>query len=83
MTWTRLMWGAFFWVVISLLLGWLHSKKPKADVVSNDADAEAAIDTLVGLGFSFEEAENRVFIARLQSPDADFQTLVNLAVRDR
>ena len=73
----------FFWIVLALLIATVHSKKRKPDIVSTDKDADDAINTLIGLGFSREDAETRVFEARRNSQDADFQTLIDLAVKNR
>lgn len=86
-TLTDFLYGCGFWVIaviiIALIVGKHLSKNGRQTIVSRDADADAAIDTLIGLGFSREDAETRVFEARRDSQDADFQELVNLAVKNR
>lgn len=86
-TFSDFLYGCGFWVIavitVTVIIGKLLSKKGGQPIVSRDADADAAIDTLIGLGFSAREAETRVFEARRDSQDADFQELVNLAVKNR
>ena len=75
--------GMIVWFGFAVFIGALCAKKCKPTIVSRDADADAAIDTLIGLGYTTRDAETRVFEARRDSQDADFQELVNLAVKNR
>lgn len=56
-------------------------RKGSSPVVSYDADANDAIDTLTGLGYQRSDAERRVLCARLDCPACDFNELVNRALR--